>query len=145
MIKIFLILGVALLSASCVTPGLDLNGCEGLGLPKSITVKYGDGGITITPRKNVKQKSVFVVKLKPTSKDYKDKVVTIVGKSVNPGGEGVKPPSWLDTSDSYNTRKKFVYCTPGLPVDDDTTQEYTYSVEVGPGLLYVDPRIDVTH
>lgn len=140
--NVFLVLGFALLSASCATPGMDPDGCEGLGGPKSVTVRYGDGGITITPRKNVKQRSVFIIKLKPTSKDYKDKVVTIVGKTVEPGGAGVAPPSWLNTSDSYNTRKTFRYCSPAL--SSETPQEYTYSVDVGTGLLYVDPRVRVT-
>ena len=137
--KIFPVVGLALLSASCVTPELD--GCEGLGLSKSATVEYGDGGITITPKVNVKQKSVFVIKLKPKSKDYWDKVVTIVGKSVTPGGAGVEAPTWLNMSASYNTKKKFVYCTPGLP--SEAPQEYTYSVDVGAGLLFVDPRVNV--
>ncbi|MGB5332794.1 MAG: hypothetical protein WBM80_13030 [Woeseiaceae bacterium] len=105
-------------------------------------MEYGDGGITITPKKNVQRKSLVIIKLKPTSKEYWDEVVTIVGKSVDPGGAGVTPPSWLDTSDSYNTRKKFIYCTPDLT--SKTAQEYTYSVEVGAGLLYVDPRVNVT-
>ena len=140
--KIFLVLGLASLTASCVTPGPDLDGCEKLGGPKTVTVSYGEGGITVTPRKNVKEKSLFIIKLKPTSNDYKDKIVTIVGKSVTPGGAGAAPPSWLNTSDSYNTRKRFVYCSPGL--SSDTAQEYTYSVDVGPGLLFVDPRVNVT-
>ncbi|MGB5576109.1 MAG: hypothetical protein WBM88_01730 [Woeseiaceae bacterium] len=106
-------------------------------------MSYGEGGITVTPKKNVKRKSRFFIMLKPKSNDYKDKVVTIVGKSVDPGGAGVKPPSWLNTSDSYNTRKKFVYCTPNLP--NKETQEYSYSVEVGDGLLFVDPRVNVTY
>ena len=83
--NLFLGLGLALLSASCATPGAMPDGCEGLGRSKSITVEYGDGGITITPRKNVKRKSRFIIKLKPKSDDYKDKVVTIVGKAVKSG------------------------------------------------------------
>ena len=139
--KVFLLLGLAILVSSCVTPGDVPDGCEQLGGPKFATVKYGDEGILVTPKIIVKQKSVVSIKLKPTSKDWEDKVVKIVGKSVTPGGVGVEPPSWLDTSDPYDTRKKFVYCTPGLP--NETTQEYTYSVDVGGGLLFVDPRINV--
>ncbi|MDH3276464.1 MAG: hypothetical protein OEM99_18190 [Gammaproteobacteria bacterium] len=140
--KVFLGLGLALLSASCATPEAMSDGCEGLGWSKTVTVEYGDGGITITPKKNVKRKSLFIIKLKPKSDDYKDKVVTIVGKAVTPGGAGVAGPGWLNTSDSYNTRKKFIYCTPDLT--SETAQEYTYSVEVGDGLLFVDPRVNVT-
>ncbi|MDH3303939.1 MAG: hypothetical protein OEM92_01910 [Gammaproteobacteria bacterium] len=143
MTKIFLVLGLAMLSTSCVTPGGGPDGCEGLGWPKSVTVEYGDGSISVTPKIKVKQRSAFTIKLKPKSKDFKDKVVEIVGKSVTPGGAGVASPSWLTTSDSYNARKKFVYCTPA--VAGETTQEYKYSVDVGGGLLFVDPRIDVTN
>lgn len=139
----FLPVALALLSTACASPGPQLDGCAGLGKSKSVTVSYGDGWIDVTPKVKMKQKSVFVIKLKPKSKEYYNKLVTIEGKSVTPGGAGVSPPSWLDTSDTYNTRKKFVYCTPGTP--SETTQVYKYSVEVGPGLLYVDPRIDVTH
>ena len=134
---------LALLSASCATPEAMPDECEGLGWSKTVTVEYGESGITITPKKNVRRKSRFYIQLKPKSKEYRDEVVTIVGKSVDPGGAGVKPPSWLNTSDSYNTRKKFVYCTPDLP--NESAQEYKYSVEVGAGLLYVDPRINVTY
>ena len=139
--KTFLLLGTALLTSACVSPGTVPDGCEQLGGPKFATVEYGDKGILVTPKITVKQKSVVSIKLKPTSKDWWDKVVTITGKSVSPGGVGVEPPSWLNTSDSYNTRKKFVYCSPGVP--DEATQEYTYSVDVGGGLLFVDPRVDV--
>ena len=141
--NVFLGLGLALLSTSCATTAGDPDECEGLGWSKTVTVEYGEGGITITPKKNVRRKSRFIIRLKPKSKDYRDKVVTIVGKSVKPGGAGVKPPSWLNTSDSYNTRKNFVYCTPDL--SNETDQEYKYSVDVGPGLLFVDPRVNVTY
>ena len=140
--KVFPGLVLALLSTSCATTTGDPNECEGLGWSKTVTVAYGEGGITITPKKNVRRKSRFYIQLKPKSKEYRDEVVTIVGTSVDPGGAGVKPPSWLNTSDSYNTRKKFVYCTPDLT--NETAQEYKYSVEVGDGLLFVDPRINVT-
>ena len=141
--KIFLVLGLAVLTASCVSPGPNLDGCEQLGKSKSVTIEYGDGTFTIKPKINVKQKSVFVIKLKPKSNDDKKKIVKIVGDSVSPGGAGVEPPSWLDTSDSYNKRKKFVYCTPGLP--GEVAQEYKYTVDVGAGQILVDPRIHVTY
>lgn len=137
--KIFLIAALPFVLGACVTTKLD--GCEGHGWPKSVTVKYGDGGITVVPKKKVKRRSVFVIRLKPTSNDYKDNVVTINGKSVDPGGIGVPGPGWLDASDDYDTRKDFVYCTPDLP--NDTEQRYKYSVKVD-GLGEIDPRVDVT-
>lgn len=139
MTRIILVSALSSLMVACA-PGLVVpEGCNGR--PKSVTVKYGDGGIIVVPRKQVKQNSVFVIKLKPTSNDYKDNVVKIDGKSVTPGGVGVEPPDWLDTSDAYNTRKKFVYCTPELP--NETHQDYAYSVEVV-DLGMIDPRVEVT-
>lgn len=142
--RVFLISVLSLLMGACVTTE-DVANCENLGGAKSVTVTYGDGGITVVPHKTVKRRSVFIIKLKPTSNSYKDRVVTIDGKSVSPGGNGVADPNWLDTSDNYNTRKKFAYCTPDTP-DDETTRDqvYTYSVDVE-GLGLIDPRVEVTH
>lgn len=137
--KLF-ISALSLLSVACAPEITVPDGCAELGGPKSVTVKYGAEGIEVEPRKNVKKKSVFIIKLKPTSNEYKDKVVTIDGKSVIPGGAGVANPDWLDTSDTYNTRKKFIYCTPDVP--DKTDQDYKYSVEVE-DLGLIDPRVKV--
>ena len=140
--RILFVSALSLLSVACA-PGITVpDECAQLGGPKSVTVKYGDGGITVVPKKNVKRKSVFIIKLKPTSNDYKDNVVTIDGKSVTPGGEGVEHPDWLDTSDAYNTRKKFVYCAPDLP--NETPQDYAYSVAVE-DLGMIDPRVKVEY
>lgn len=138
--RIIPVIGLSLLSAACQT--IELEDCDQLGGPKSVTITYGDEGITVVHRKQVKRKSVFIIKLKPTSNDYKDNVVTIDGKSVTPGGVGVPSPDWLDTSDDYDTRKKFVYCTPDIPAGPD--QDYKYSVEVD-GLGLIDPRVEVTY
>ena len=140
--RILFVSALSLLSVACA-PGITVpDGCAERGGPKSVTVKYGAGGITVVPRKNVKRTSVFIIKLKPTSNDYKDNIVTIDGKSVSPGGAGVAHPDWLDTSDAYNTRKKFVYCTPDLP--NETSQDYTYSVAVD-GVGMIDPRVKVEY
>ena len=137
--RIFLISALPLLLGACASTELD--GCEGLGWPKAVTVAYGEDGITVTPKRKVRRKSSFAIRLKPRSKEFKDKVVTIQGDSVEPGGDGVPNPSWLNTSDDYNTRKSFRYCTPELPGDKD--QEYKYTVKVE-GLGEIDPRVDVT-
>lgn len=90
--------------------------------------------------KEVKRKSAFTIKLKPTSNAYKDKTVTIDGKSVIPATGSPPSPDWLDTSDDYNTRKKFVYCSPDVSSD----RAYYYSVTVQ-SIGTVDPRVDVTY
>lgn len=110
-----------------------------MGRAKSVTLDYGEEGIQALTKK-VKRNSMFTIKLDPNSDAYKDKKVTITGKGVSPGGAGVPAPSWLDTSDDYNTRKKFIYCTPDVPND----QSYFFSVKVE-GVGEVDPRVDVTH
>lgn len=137
--KIFLMAALPLLLGACAT--VDLAGCDKLGGPKSVTIKYGDEGITVVPSKKVQRRSLFIIKLKPTSDDYKDDKVIIDGITVAPGGAGVAGPDWLDTDDDYDTRKKFVYCSPDLP--NDTEQRYKYSVKVE-GLGEIDPRVDVT-
>ncbi len=140
--RILFVSALSLLSVACA-PGITVpDGCAELGGRKSVTVKYGDGGITVVAMRNVKRTSVFIIKLKPTSNDYKDNKVTIDGKSVSPGGAGVAHPDWLDTSDAYNTRKKFIYCTPEVP--KDTKQDYKYSVEVD-GVGMIDPRVKVEY
>lgn len=136
--RIILLSGLSLLSAACQT--IEVDDCDQLGGPKSVTIEYGDSGITVDT-KQVKRKSAFIIRLKPKSDEYKDNVVTIDGKSVTPGGAGVPSPDWLDTSDDYDTRKKFTYCTPDVP--ENTTQDYKYSVEVE-GLGMIDPRVEVT-
>ena len=138
--RILFVSALSLLSVACAPAITVPDGCAEHGGPKSVTVKYGAEGITVEPKKNVKRKSVFIIKLKPTSNDYKDKVVTIDGKSVSPGGAGVASPDWLDTSDAYDTRKKFIYCTPELT--DERDQDYTYSVEIE-DLGLIDPRVIV--
>jgi hypothetical protein len=140
--RVLLVSALSLLSVACVPAVTVPDGCSELGGPKSVTIKYGASGITVVPQQNVKRRSVFIIKLKPTSNDYKDNVVTIDGKSVTPGGAGVADPDWLDTDDPYNTRKKFVYCTPDLT--DKTSQDYTYSVEVE-GVGLIDPRLEVDY
>jgi len=138
--RILFISALSLLSVAC-DPAITVpDGCAELGGPKSVTVKYGVDGIEVEEQKNVKRKSVFIIKLKPTSNDYKDNKVTIIGESVTPGGAGVIGPNWLDTSDAYDTRKKFIYCTPELT--DKTDQNYKYSVEVD-DLETIDPRVTV--
>ena len=138
--RVLFVSAISLLAVGCA-PGITVpDGCAQLGGPKSVTISYGDSGITVVPRRNVKQRSVFIIKLDPDTKADRDKVVTIDGKAVTPGGAGVKDPDWLDTSDSYNTRKKFVYCSPNVP--EKTDQDYTYSVEVD-SIGLIDPRVKV--
>jgi hypothetical protein len=138
--RILFVSALSLLSVACAPAITVPDGCAEHGGPKSVTVTYGAEGITVEPRKNVKRRSVFIVKLKPTSKEYEDNVVTIDGESVTPGGAGVANPDWLDTSDAYDTRKKFIYCTPNVP--DETNQDYKYSIEVEE-LGKIDPRVTV--
>ena len=138
--KILFMSALSLLTVACAPAVTVPPDCAELGGPKSVTIEYGDKGILVVPRRNVKQKSVFIIKLKPTSKEFHDNVVTIDGKAVEPGGDGVKDPDWLDKSDSYNTRKKFVYCTPEVPGEKD--QDYIYSVEIE-DLGLIDPRVKV--
>ncbi len=142
--KTFLISVLSLLMGACVTTE-DVPGCEKLGGQKSVTISYSERGITVTPHRSVKRKSVFIVRLDPKTKSDRERVVTIVGMSVTPGGDGVKDPNWLDTSDNYNTRKRFAYCSPDTPADEEKkAQVYKYSVDVE-GLGLIDPRVEVTH
>jgi hypothetical protein len=138
--RILFVSALSLLSVACAPAITVPDGCAEHGGRKSVTVKYGAGGITVEPMKHIQRKSVFIVQLKPASNDYKDNVVTIDGESVTPGGAGVASEDWLDTSDAYNTRKKFIYCTPELT--DKTDQDYKYSI-----VVYVlgkfDPRVTV--
>jgi hypothetical protein len=138
--RIFLVSALSLLTVACAPAITVPDGCDEHGGPKSVTVKYGAEGITVVPKKNVKRRSVFIIALKPASNDYKDNKVTIHGVSVTPGGAGVADPNWLDTSDAYDTRKKFIYCAPDVP--DGTTQDYKYDVVVE-GLGRIDPRVTV--
>ena len=139
--RIILLGALVPLLGACET--IDIDGCRGWA--KTATVNYGDSGITVTPRKNVKQQKPFVINLKPKPKnDWKDKNVIVKGTSRDPST--CPNESWLDTQDTYDVRKKFKYCTPAVPVDTDC--EYKYSVEVKDGstrLLFVDPRIEVEY
>lgn len=128
------------LLAACQNVGPYLEGCERRGGAKDVFLDYGENGIQVLTKK-VKQESVYIIKLRPKPKNkYRDKKVTITGKGVDPGGAGVPSPSWLDTEDSYDARKEFIYCTPKVSKD----QSYFYSVKVE-DVGEVDPRVDVTH
>lgn len=139
--KIVFMSALAPLLAACATAQVD--DCQGWA--KTATVKYGDGGITVTPKKTVKQNKPFVIKLSPGSNDWKDEKVIVKGESRHPSA--CPNENWLDSEDPYNTRKKFKYCAPLIP--DNTICEYKYSVRVvdedNDTLLLVDPRVDVTH
>lgn len=139
--KITCIIALAPLLGACETIQIDT--CRGWA--KTATVDYGDSGITVTPKRTVKQEKPFVIKLNPGSNDWKDKKVIVEGKSRDPSS--CEDESWLDAEDNYNTRKKFKYCTPSVPAD--TTCEYEYSVKVVDAedntVLFVDPRVDVTY
>lgn len=138
--RILLIFALSPLLAACASNGLNPDE-ECRGFAKTVTLTYGDGGIAVSKaKKKVKQNKPFVIKLDP-SNGFKDHVVIIDGVSVTPGGAGVLHPDWLDTQDSYNTRKKFRYCAP--PIPDRTAQIYKFDVEVV-GLGDLDPRVEVT-
>ena len=82
--KIILVVGIVPFLAACETVGPLLEDCERLGRAKSAYLDYGEEGIQILT-KEVKRKSVFIIKLRPKKKaDYGNKTVSIRGRSVEP-------------------------------------------------------------
>ena len=135
---------VALTLAGCANIGDIEDECPGHGGRKSATLEYGDGYMTISPKRNVKQKSVLYIKLK-ASKDFRDKEVKTVGESIDPDDGTGPSKTWLDKTGSYADGKRIVYCVP--PFDASVPREksyvYKYSVHVD-GVGMIDPRIGVT-
>ena len=104
--KIIYICALAPLLGACASAQVD--NCNGWA--KTATVDYGDGGISVTPKKTVKKQKPFVIKLSPDSDDWKDKKVIVKANTKDPS---ICPnESWLNGDDSYNKRNKFKYCAP---------------------------------
>jgi len=136
--RIFLTASLAFLVSACATPADLLEKCPNHKGRYTVTLSYGEGGITI-PAKKVKRKSILVIKL-DADKKYMEAKVETKGVKVDPTTPTPPDKSWLDGAGTAKADKRLIYCVPSTP--KDVIYNYEYSVDVD-GLGYLDPRIEV--
>ncbi|MBT8088780.1 MAG: hypothetical protein KJO01_01095 [Gammaproteobacteria bacterium] len=138
--RILLTASLAFLVSACATPPDLREKCPDNKGRYTVTLSYGEGGITIAPKKKVKRKSILVIKL-DADKKFEEAKVTTKGVSVTPTTPTPPDKSWLDDDGTEKADKRLIYCVPSTPAGVIYT--YKYSVDID-GLGYLDPRIEVT-
>jgi hypothetical protein len=138
--RIFLTTSLAFLVSACATPADLLEKCPDHKGRYTVTLSYGEGGITVLPKKKVKRKSIFVIKL-DADKKFEDAKVETKGIEVSPTTPTPPDKSWLDNDGTQKADKRLIYCVPNTPAGVIYTYEYAIDVD---GLGYLDPRVEVT-
>lgn len=127
--------------SACATPADLLAKCPDHKGRYTVTLSYGEGGISIDPKKKVKRKSIFVIRLDP-DKGFEETKVTTKGVSVTPTTPTPPDKKWLDEDGNWKDDKRLIYCVPVTP--EGIVYSYKYSIDVD-GLAFLDPRVDVTY
>jgi hypothetical protein len=136
--RIFLTASLAFLLSACATPADLLEKCPDHKGRYTVTLSYGEDGITVRPKK-VKRKSILVIKL-DADKEYQEAKVETKGVKVDPTTPTPPDKSWLDADGTAKADKRLIYCVPNTP--EGVIYTYEYAVDID-GLGYLDPRIEV--
>ncbi|NNC57510.1 MAG: lipoprotein, partial [Woeseiaceae bacterium] len=92
--RIFLTASLAFLLSACATPADLLEKCPDNKGRYTVTLSYGEGGITIQPKKKVKRKSILVIRL-DADKEFEGAKVETKGIKVSPTEPTPPDKSWL--------------------------------------------------